>query len=185
MNRPPAWFRAVSESFRKPAADEVAAFVADPSPDAYEQLLDRFLASAHYGERWARHWLDIAHYADTHGFERDQLRPNAWRYRDWVIRAINAVMPYDEFLRCQIAGDVIAAEDPKRVTATGFLAAGPWDFVGQVETKSEVLRRQARAHEARQRRLHPEWAGRGARDHDRPDRDGPTRDEQGWLGRHP
>jgi len=128
-----------------PTPDEVAAFVADHSPDAYEQLLDRLLASAHYGERWARHWLDIAHYADTHGFERDQLRPNAWRYRDWVIRAINADMPYDEFLRRQIAGDVIAPDDPERVTATGFLAAGPWDFVGQVETKSEVLRRQARA----------------------------------------
>lgn len=128
-----------------PTPDEVAAFVADDSPDAYEQLLDRLLASAHYGERWARHWLDIAHYADTHGFERDQLRPNAWQYRDWVIRAINADMPYDEFLRRQLAGDVLAPDDPERVTATGFLAAGPWDFVGQVETKSEVLRRQARA----------------------------------------
>ncbi|MFM8706504.1 MAG: DUF1553 domain-containing protein, partial [Planctomycetia bacterium] len=128
-----------------PAPEEVAAFVADTSPDAYEKLVDRLLGSPHYGERWARHWLDIAHYADTHGFERDQLRPNAWRYRDWVIDAINRDLPYDEFLRRQIAGDVLAPDDPDSVVAAGFLTAGPWDFVGQVETKSDVLRRQARA----------------------------------------
>jgi len=128
-----------------PTPDDVAAFVADPAADAYERLVDRLLASPHYGERWARHWLDIAHYADTHGFERDQLRPNAWRYRDWVIDALNRDLPYDEFLRRQIAGDVIDPDDPEHVVATGFLAAGPWDFVGQVETKSDVLRRQARA----------------------------------------
>ena len=128
-----------------PSPEDVEDFVADPAADAYEKLVDRLLASAHYGERWARHWLDVAHYADTHGFERDQVRPNAWRYRDWVIRAINRDMPYDRFLRDQIAGDLIDPDDPDRVTATGFLAAGPWDFVGQVETKSDVLRRQARA----------------------------------------
>ncbi|MCX7430252.1 MAG: DUF1549 domain-containing protein, partial [Planctomycetia bacterium] len=128
-----------------PAPEDVAAFVADESPDAYEKLVDRLLASPHYGERWARHWLDIAHYADTHGFERDQLRPNAWRYRDWVIKTLNADLPYDEFLRRQIAGDVVAPDDADAVIATGFLAAGPWDFVGQVETKSDMLRRQARA----------------------------------------
>jgi mono/diheme cytochrome c family protein len=128
-----------------PSPEDVAAFVADESPDAYERLVDRLLASPHYGERWARHWLDIAHYADTHGFERDQLRPNAWLYRDWVIDALNRDLPYDEFLRRQIAGDVLAPDDPEHVVAAGFLAAGPWDFVGQVETKSDVLRRQARA----------------------------------------
>jgi mono/diheme cytochrome c family protein len=128
-----------------PSPEEVESFVADESPDAYERLVDRLLASPHYGERWARHWLDIAHYADTHGFERDQLRPNAWRYRDWVIDALNRDLPYDEFLRRQIAGDVSGPDDPDHVIATGFLAAGPWDFVGQVETKSDVLRRQARA----------------------------------------
>ena len=128
-----------------PTPEEVSAFVADESPDAYAKLLDRLLASPHYGERWARHWLDIAHYADTHGFERDQLRPNAWRYRDWVIDALNRDLPYDEFLRRQIAGDVLAPDDPDHVVAAGFLTAGPWDFVGQVETKSDVLRRQARA----------------------------------------
>ena len=75
---------------------------------AVARLVDRLLASPHYGERWARHWLDIAHYADTHGFERDQLRPNAWHYRDYVIASLNADKPYDQFLREQIAGDVLA-----------------------------------------------------------------------------
>ena len=128
-----------------PTPEEVAAFVADADPHAYEKLTDRLLASPHYGERWARHWLDIAHYADTHGFERDQRRDNAWRYRDWVIRALNADKPYDEFLREQIAGDVLRPDDPEAVAATGFLAAGPWDFVGQAETPSPVLKRLARA----------------------------------------
>ncbi len=128
-----------------PTPEEVAAFVADADPRAYEKLVDRLLASPHYGERWARHWLDIAHYADTHGFERDQRRDNAWRYRDWVIRALNADQPYDAFLREQIAGDVLRPGDPAAVTATGFLAAGPWDFVGQAETPSPVLKRLARA----------------------------------------
>jgi hypothetical protein len=107
-------------------------------------LADRLLASPRYGERYARHWLDIAHYADTHGFERDQRRDNAWHYRDYVINALNADKPYDQFLREQIAGDVLSPNDPQAIAATGFLAAGPWDFVGQVETKSEVLRRSAR-----------------------------------------
>jgi mono/diheme cytochrome c family protein len=119
-----------------PTPEDVAAFVADDSPDAYEKLVDRLLASPHYGERWARHWLDIAHYADTHGFERDQLRPNAWRYRDWVIKALNTDLPYDEFIRRQIAGDVVASDDADAVIATGFLVAGPWDFVGQSITPS-------------------------------------------------
>ncbi len=130
-----------------PTPAEVEAFLTDPAADAiaYERLLDRLLTSPHYGERWARHWLDIAHYADTHGFERDQLRPTAWRYRDWVIKAFNDDLPYDEFLRRQLAGDVIAPNDPAFTVAAGFLTAGPWDFVGQIETKSPVLRRQARA----------------------------------------
>jgi mono/diheme cytochrome c family protein len=112
---------------------------------SYAQLVERLLASKHHGERWARHWLDIAHYADTHGFERDQLRPNAWHYRDYVIESLNADKPYDQFLREQIAGDVLAPNDRQAIAATGFLAAGPWDFVGQVETKSDMLKRAARA----------------------------------------
>ncbi|MCA9120309.1 MAG: DUF1553 domain-containing protein [Planctomycetaceae bacterium] len=128
-----------------PTPTEVADFVMDDDPGAYEALVDRLLDSPRLGERWARHWLDIAHYADTHGFERDKLRDNAWRYRDYVIRAFNDDKPYDQFLREQIAGDIIAPEDEDSVVATGFLAAGPWDFVGQVETKSPVLKRAARS----------------------------------------
>jgi hypothetical protein len=128
-----------------PTPERVQRFLQDPDPDAYGKLVDEFLASPHYGERWARHWLDIAHYADTHGFERDQLRPNAWRYRDYVIESLNADKPYDRFLREQIAGDVLFPNDPKAIEALGFLGAGPWDFVGHVETKNEALRRAARA----------------------------------------
>ena len=128
-----------------PSPERVEAFVRDDSPDAYAKLVDELLASPRYGERWARHWLDIAHYADTHGFERDQLRPNAWRYRDYVVASLNADKPYDRFIREQIAGDVLWPQEPEAIVATGFLAAGPWDFVGQVETKSDVLKRAARA----------------------------------------
>ncbi|MDP7009764.1 MAG: DUF1549 domain-containing protein, partial [Verrucomicrobiota bacterium] len=99
----------------------------------------------HYGERFARHWLDISHYADTHGFERDKLRPNAWPYRDYVIKAFNTDKPYNLFLQEQIAGDALWPEDKDAIVATGFLAAGPWDFVGQMETKSPVLRRRSRS----------------------------------------
>ncbi|MDB6118566.1 MAG: Planctomycete cytochrome, partial [Verrucomicrobiaceae bacterium] len=128
-----------------PSPEETTAFITDASKDAYEHLVDRMLASPHYGERWARHWLDIAHYADTHGFERDKLRENAWRYRDYVVNALNDDKPYDQFLREQIAGDVIKPDDESATIATGFLAAGPWDFVGQAETKSPTLQRAARA----------------------------------------
>jgi hypothetical protein len=128
-----------------PTPEEVGAFLADASPDAYERLVDRLLASPAHGERWGRHWLDVAHYADTHGFERDQRRPNAWRYRDWVIDALNRDLPYDQFVRLQIAGDVVAPQDKNAVIATGFLACGPFDFVGNVETQAGMLRRQARA----------------------------------------
>ncbi len=128
-----------------PAPERVERFVRDNDPQAYGKLVDELLASPHYGERWARHWLDIAHYADTHGFERDQLRPNAWHYRDYVIDSLNADKPYDRFIREQIAGDVFASDDAQSVIATGFLAAGPWDFVGNVETQSDMLKRAARA----------------------------------------
>lgn len=128
-----------------PTAEQVESFVNDPALDAYERLVDEVLASPRYGERWARHWLDIAHYADTHGFERDQIRENAWRYRDYVIDAFNADMPYDRFLREQIAGDVLDDPQPESVIAASFLAAGPWDFVGQEETPSPTIKRLARA----------------------------------------
>lgn len=128
-----------------PDPESLRRFQQDPSPLAYAHEVDRLLASPHFGERWAQHWLDIAHYADTHGFERDKRRDHAWRYRDYVIRAFNDDKPYDQFLREQLAGDQLAPDDPQAVIATGFLAAGPWDFVGQVETKSPQLRRAARA----------------------------------------
>lgn len=128
-----------------PTPEEIKQFEADPSPTAYETLVDHYLQSPHYGERAAQHWLDIAHYADTHGFERDQKREHAWRYRDWVIRAFNRDQPYNEFIRDQIAGDALRPSDPDAVMATGFLAAGPWDFVGQAETPSPLLKRLARA----------------------------------------
>ncbi|HWL06822.1 MAG TPA: DUF1553 domain-containing protein [Planctomicrobium sp.] len=128
-----------------PSYEEVNKFIEDTDPLAYEKLVDRLLASPRYGERWGRHWLDIAHYADTHGFERDQRRDHAWRYRDYVIRSLNKDKPYNEFLQEQIAGDVLHPEDPDAIVATGFLAAGPWDFVGQVETGSPALKRAARA----------------------------------------
>jgi mono/diheme cytochrome c family protein len=128
-----------------PSPEQVEAFVRATDPGAYAKLVDAMLAAPAFGERFARHWLDLAHYADTHGFERDQRRDQAWRYRDYVIDSFNADKPYLRFLREQIAGDVLWPDDPAAVIATGFLAAGPWDFVGQVETRSEQLRRSARA----------------------------------------
>ena len=128
-----------------PDPETVTAFESTDDPHSYKKLVDELLDSPHFGERWARHWLDIAHYADTHGFERDKRRDNAWRYRDYVIQAFNEDKPYDQFLREQIAGDVLAPDNSDSVIATGFLAAGPFDYVGQVETQSPVLRRAARA----------------------------------------
>ncbi|MFT5857299.1 MAG: hypothetical protein ACI8XO_004559, partial [Verrucomicrobiales bacterium] len=128
-----------------PSPEAVRAFEEDDDPKAYENLVDQMLASPHFGERFSQHWLDIAHYADTHGFERDRRRPNAWPYRDYVIAAFNDDKPYNRFLQEQIAGDVLWSEDGNAVIATGFLAAGPWDFVGQVEAKSPQLRRAARS----------------------------------------
>ncbi|MDB5330120.1 MAG: Planctomycete cytochrome [Phycisphaerales bacterium] len=114
-----------------PTPAEMADYLGDEKPDAYARLVDRLLASPHYGERWARHWLDVARFGESDGFERDALRPNAWRYRDWVIAALNADMPYDEFARMQIAGDVLKPGDADGIIATGFLTAGAWDEVGQ------------------------------------------------------
>ncbi|MBI1346622.1 DUF1553 domain-containing protein [bacterium] len=116
-----------------PTPEEVIAFVADPAPDAYEQLVDRLLASPQYGERWARHWLDVVHYGETHGYDKDKLRLNAWPYRDYVIRAFNSDKPYAEFVREQLAGDVLAKDPIDGATALGFIAAGPWDFISHVE----------------------------------------------------
>ena len=111
-----------------PTPEEMSSFLKDKSPDAYAKVVDRLLASPRYGERWARHWLDTVHYADTHGHDQDRPRPNAWPYRDYVIRAFNEDKPYARFVQEQLAGDVLFPEDPNGVVATGFIVAGPWDL---------------------------------------------------------
>ena len=103
-----------------PTADEMARFVADRRPDAYERQLDRLLASPHFGEKWARHWLDQARYADSDGYEKDWIRPWAWRWRNWVIDAINRDMPFDQFTTEQIAGDLLPKASLEQRVATGF-----------------------------------------------------------------
>jgi cytochrome c553 len=103
-----------------PTTEDVAAFVDDPRPDAYEQLVDRLLASPHFGERWGRHWLDLARYADSDGYEKDLPRPFAWRYRDWVIAALNSDLPFDQFTIEQLAGDLLPDATPDQRIATGF-----------------------------------------------------------------
>jgi hypothetical protein len=104
-----------------PTPEELDAVLADRSEDWYEKLIDRLLASPHYGERWARHWLDLVRYAESDGFRIDDYRPDAWRYRDYVIRSFNADKPYDRFVREQLAGDELWPDDPDALTATGFL----------------------------------------------------------------
>jgi len=118
-----------------PTPEEVRAFVENPAPDAYERLVDELLASPRHGERWARHWLDVAHYGETHGYDKDKRRPHAWPYRDYVIETLNRDKPYGRFVEEQVAGDVLYPNDPQATVATGFIAAGPWDFVGHVELR--------------------------------------------------
>jgi hypothetical protein len=103
-----------------PTPEEVNAFVEDTSPDAIEKLIDRLLASPHYGERWARHWLDLARYADSDGYEKDTGRPFAWRFREWVIQALNRDLPFDQFTVEQLAGDLLPNSSIEQKTATGF-----------------------------------------------------------------
>ena len=122
-----------------PTPAEVAAFLADQSETAYEYLINRLLDSPRYGERWGRHWLDVVHFGESHGYDKDKPRPNAWPYRDYVIAAFNADKPYDRFVAEQLAGDVLFPENPQGVVATGFIAAGPWDFVGHVELREGTL----------------------------------------------
>jgi hypothetical protein len=107
-----------------PTPEEVEAFVTDRRPDAYERLVDRLLASPRYGERWGRHWLDVARYAETHGYERDDPKPNAWKYRDYVIRAFNADLPYDRFVAEQLAGDELPDAGEDALIATGLHRLG-------------------------------------------------------------
>ncbi len=124
-----------------PTPDEQADFLANSTPDACERLIDRLLASPAYGERWAQHWLDLARFAETDGYEHDLVRPNAWRFRDWVVDALNRDLPYDEFVRLQLAGDLIHPGDPSATVATGWLLCGPDmpDINNQDERRHTVL----------------------------------------------
>ena len=129
------------EAFVKACEAEDAAQIRNPkseipnpsAPSAYAKLVDELLASPHYGERWARHWLDVVHYGDTHGYDKDKVRPNAWPYRDYVIRAFNEDKPFAQFVREQLAGDVLYPGTQDGIVALGFVAAGPFDWVGQIE----------------------------------------------------
>ncbi|MEW6304894.1 MAG: DUF1549 domain-containing protein [Verrucomicrobiota bacterium] len=107
-----------------PTPEQIEAFINDKSPKAYEKLIDELLASPHYGERWGRHWLDLARFGESHGYEQDYDRPYAYHYRDFVIRALNDDLPYDKFVQWQIAGDELEPDNPQAWLATGFLAAG-------------------------------------------------------------
>ena len=116
-----------------PTPREVEQFLGDPTPNAYEKLVDRLLNSPRYGERWARHWLDVVHFGESHGYDKDKPRLNAWPYRDYVIRSFNEDKPYSRFVQEQLAGDALFPDDADGVVALGFIAAGPWDYVGHVE----------------------------------------------------
>jgi hypothetical protein len=125
-----------------PTPKEVEEFVNDPSPDAYDKVIDRLLASPAYGERWGRHWLDVARYADSNGLDENVAHGNAWRYRDYVVAAFNADKPYDQFLAEQVAGDLLPSNDPavrrQRLIATAFLALGPKVLAEPDEKKMEL-----------------------------------------------
>jgi hypothetical protein len=125
-----------------PAPDEMRAFLADASPDAYERVVDRLLASPHYGERWARHWMDLVHFAETHGHDQDRIRTNAWPYRDYLIASFNADKSYHRFVEEQVAGDALYPDDPQAAVALGFIAAGPWDESSLRDIREDTLDRQ-------------------------------------------
>lgn len=125
-----------------PAPEELDAFeraAMENRERAIEALVDKLLASPQYGERWARHWLDVVHYGDTHGYDKDQPRPNAWPYRDYVVRALNAGKPFAQFIGEQIAGDVLYPGTQDGIEALGFISAGPWDFIGHAEVPESKI----------------------------------------------
>ena len=111
-----------------PTLAQVDAFLSDSSPEAYERLVDTLLASPRYGEHAARFWLDLVRYADSDGYKQDTYRPNAWHYRDYVVRAFNSDKPYDQFVREQLAGDELAPGDPEAIVATGYLRHGLYEY---------------------------------------------------------
>ncbi|HMJ90105.1 MAG TPA: DUF1549 and DUF1553 domain-containing protein [Candidatus Acidoferrum sp.] len=124
-----------------PTPEEIDSFVKDSSADAYEKLVDRLLNSPHYGERWGRHWLDLARFAESDGFEHDAPRPHSWRYRDYVIASFNADKPYDRFIREQLAGDELFPDKPEAIIATGFNLLGPdmVDSADQMQRRHNTL----------------------------------------------
>ena len=117
-----------------PSPEEIDAFVNDNSPRAFATAVDRLLASPHYGERWGRHWLDVVRYTESDGFEYDRMRPNAWHYRDYVIKSFNDDKPYDRFVKEQIAGDVVEPVTSDGIVAASLLVCGPWDAASAIQT---------------------------------------------------
>ncbi|MBX3452622.1 MAG: DUF1553 domain-containing protein [Planctomycetaceae bacterium] len=138
-----------------PSPEEVAAFVADDRPEAYEELVDRLLASPRYGEHWGRHWLDVIRFGESRGFERNEIITNLWPFRDYVIRSLNEDVPFDQLVREHLAGDVLFPDDPTKVIASAFLVAGPYDDVGnqdpvqaaqiRADTIDEIIRASSEA----------------------------------------
>jgi hypothetical protein len=125
-----------------PTPEEVCDFEMNTAPDAVQRLVDRLLASPRYGERWARHWLDVAHFAETHGHDQDRPRETAWPYRDYVIASFNADKPYASFVKEQIAADALFPDRPELTPALGFLAAGPWDESSLRDIREDTLDRE-------------------------------------------
>jgi hypothetical protein len=125
-----------------PAPDQVASFLSDKVPGAYERLVDRLLASPQYGERWARHWMDLVHFAETHGHDQDRIRPNAWPYRDYLIRSFNRDTAYARFVAEQVAADALFPDEPGLAVALGMLAAGPWDESSLRDIRDDSIDRQ-------------------------------------------
>lgn len=119
-----------------PSPQEIDAFLQDQSPDAYSGLVERLLTSPHYGERWGRHWLDVARYTESQGFEYDRLRDNAWHYRDYVIQSFNTDKPYDRFMKEQVAGDVIEPVTSDGIVGASLLVCGPWDQAGNAQANA-------------------------------------------------
>jgi hypothetical protein len=122
-----------------PTPEELDLFLKDESPDAYRRLIDRLLASPHYGERWGRHWLDVVRFGESHGYERNHLRDNAWQYRDYVVKSFNDDKPYGRFVMEQLAGDQLSPGDPAVEVGTGFLVAGSYDDVGNQDAKAQAI----------------------------------------------
>lgn len=111
-----------------PTPAEIAEFESDSRNDAYERLVNRLLDSPAYGERWARHWLDLVRYAESDGYRKDDYRPHAWRYRDYVIRSFQSDKPFDRFVQEQIAGDEIDPDNPDALAATGYLRLSLYEY---------------------------------------------------------